>query len=142
MNYYLCDGSFYSKDELKHYGVHGMKLGVRKERYKAMNRHERKKTREEYYRTEEGKQYKVRRNTIIGTVLGGPVVGIASGLITAKRNGLLEKRVSQGKQYVEKLATTRTAELKRSYGNDTRATGEEEAEFWKSLAKELEKQQQ
>ena len=132
MNYYLCDGSFYSKDELKHYGVPGMKWGVRKERYKAMNRHERKKTREEDYR----------RNTIIGTVLGGPVVGIASGLITAKRNGLLEKRVSQGKQYVEKLATTRTVELKRSYGNDTRVTGEEEAEFWKSLAKELEKQQQ
>ena len=31
MNYYLCDGSFYSKDELKHYGVPGMKWG-RKER--------------------------------------------------------------------------------------------------------------
>lgn len=141
MNYYLYDGRVYSSDELVHYGVPGMKWGVRKERYKAMNRHERKKTREKYYRTEEGKEHKVKRSTIIGTVLGGPVVGIAAGLITAKRNGMLEKRVSQGKQYVEKLATTRTVELKSSYGNNTRVTGEEEAEFWKGLAKELEKQQ-
>ena len=54
---------------------------------------------------------------------------------------MLEKRVSQGKQYVEKLATTRTVELKSSYGNNTHVTGEEEAEFWKGLAKELGKQQ-
>ena len=64
-------------NHLEHHGIIGMKWGVRKEHYKAMNRHERKKTREEYYRTEEGKQYKVRRNTIIGTALGGPVVGIS-----------------------------------------------------------------
>ena len=46
MNYYLYDGHVYGSDELVHYGVPGMKLGVRKERYKAMNRHERKRTRE------------------------------------------------------------------------------------------------
>lgn len=142
MNYYLYEGRVYSSDELMHYGVPGMKWGVRKERYKAMNRHERKKTREKYYKTEEGKMYKVKRNTIIGTVLAGPVVGIASGLITAKRNGLLQERVEQGKQYVEKLASKRTVELTGSHGNGTRVTGEEEAQFWKDLARYYEEQQQ
>ena len=141
MNYYLYDGHIYSSDELLHYGVPGMKWGVRKEHYKAMNRHERKKTREKYYQTEEGKLYKVKRNTIIGTVLGGPLVGVATGLITAKRNDILEKQVSRGKQYVEKLATTRTIELQSPNRNNTRVTGEEEAEFWKAYARELEKQQ-
>ncbi len=34
--------------ELRHYGVKGMKWGVRKSEYKAMSRQERKKTKDEY----------------------------------------------------------------------------------------------
>lgn len=130
-NYYISS----SNNELYHYGIKGMKWGVRKEQYKAMNRHQRKATREKYYQTTEGKKYKVSRNAIIGTVLGGPLVGVAAGLVTAKRNGLLQKRVSQGKKYVERLATTRTVELK-----TTRVTGQEEADFWKALAETYDKQ--
>lgn len=141
MNYILVDDEFYSPDELYHHGVKGMKWGVRKDKYKAMNKQQRRKTREKYYNTPEGKKYKITRNTIIGTVLGGPLVGVAAGIVTAKRNGQLQKSINRGKNYVEKLATTRTVELKSSFGDHTRVTGQEEAEFWKALAKEYEKDQ-
>lgn len=128
-----------SDGELCHYGVKGMKWGVRKAEYKAMNRQQRKKTREEYYKTDEGKQYKIARNTVIGTVLGGPMIGVAAGLITAKRNGELQKRVNQGKNYVEKLATKRVVDIRSPFNESTRVTGDEEAEFWKALAENYEK---
>ena len=66
------------------------------------------------------------------------MAGIAAGLITAKHNGQLNKQINKGKSYVEKLAATRTVELKKPTWEDTRVTGQEEAEFWKALAKQME----
>lgn len=68
--------------ELYHHGVKGMKWGVRKSVYKSMNRKQRKAAREKYYNTPEGK---IKRNTTIGTILGGPIVGVIAGSITAKK---------------------------------------------------------
>lgn len=129
--YVLMRGTFVevSDDELLHYGVKGMKWGVRKEEYKAMDRQQKKKTREEYYQTPEGKRYKNIRNTVIGTLLAGPIGGVAVGLITAHRNGSLQKSVSNGKEYVENLVTkkeitvTNKTESKRVAAIKERVTG-------------------
>ena len=74
-------------DELKHYGVPGMKWGVRKEVYNSSSRSRKKEIRKEYYRTPEGR---VKKATTIGTVLGGPLAGIVAGSITARK---IEKEV-------------------------------------------------
>ena len=69
-------------NELYHYGVKGMRWGVRKEEYRSMNRKQRKKQRDVYRKTPEGR---IKRATTIGTVLGGPIVGAVAGLIASKR---------------------------------------------------------
>ena len=74
-------------DELKHYGVPGMKWGVRKEVYNSSSRSRKKEIRKEYYKTPEGR---IKKATTIGTILGGPLVGIVSGSITARK---IEKEV-------------------------------------------------
>ena len=81
MNNYLKD------DELYHYGVRGMKWGVRKEVYNSSSRSHKKEIRKEYYKTPEGR---IKRATTIGTMLGGPLVGIAAGAIVSKK---IEKKI-------------------------------------------------
>lgn len=112
-------------EELRHYGVKGMKWGVRKSDYKSMNRQQRKDVRKKYYDTPEGK---VERSTRIGTILGGPVVGIIAGSIAHKRLGdVSQKTINNGKKIVEenksntaKNESTRVADIK------SRVTGKKE----------------
>ena len=77
----------YADEDLMHYGVKGMKWGVRKEVYNSSSRSRKKEIRKEYYRTPEGR---IKKATTIGTVLGGPLAGIVAGSITAKK---IEKEV-------------------------------------------------
>ena len=81
----------YSDNYLAHYGVKGMKWGVRKEVYNSSSRSRKKEIRKEYYRTPEGR---VKKATTIGTVLGGPLAGIVAGSITARK---IEKEVDATK---------------------------------------------
>lgn len=70
-------------NELYHYGVKGMKWGVRKSVYKSANRKRRKQIRTNFYKKNPG--YRVARNTAIGMILGGPSIGVVSGVVTAKK---------------------------------------------------------
>ena len=74
-------------NELYHYGVKGMKWGVRKEVYNSSSRSRKKEIRKEYYKTPEGR---IKKATTIGRILGGPLVGIVAGSITARK---IEKEV-------------------------------------------------
>lgn len=103
--------------ELYHYGVAGMKWGVRKSVYKSMNKQQRRETRKKYYETPEGK---IKKATTIGTILGGPLGGVIAGGITAKKqknisqniletktSGISQKTKSKGKKAVEKYKTSK-----------------------------------
>ena len=74
-------------NELYHYGILGMKWGVRKEVYNSSSRSRKKEIRKEYYKTPEGRTKKA---TTIGTIGGGPLGGIVAGSITARK---IEKEV-------------------------------------------------
>lgn len=77
-----------------------MKWGVRKSEYKSMNKQQRKRQREKYLNTPEGK---IKKATTIGTLLGGPVAGVIAGSITAKKVNTIQKEsVDKGKKFVEK----------------------------------------
>lgn len=105
-----------------------------------MTRQQRKAARQKYYKTTAGKNYQIKRNTAVATILGGPLVGVTVGLITAKRNGQLGKTVNKGKARIEKMAATKIAdlEIKKRTLEDTRVTGKEESDFWKSFARQIE----
>ena len=100
-------------NELYHYGIKGMKWGVRKEVYNSSSRSRKKEIRKDYYKSPEGR---IKRATRIGTLLGGPLVGIAAGSITAmkiekevgavkndKLSSVDNKFIEKGKKKVEAL---------------------------------------
>lgn len=99
--------------ELYHYGVAGMKWGIRKSVYKSMNKQQRRETRKKYYETPEGK---IKKATTIGTILGGPLGGVIAGGITAKKqknisqniletktSGISQKTKSKGKKLLKSI---------------------------------------
>ena len=102
-DYIIRDG------ELYHYGVPGMKWGVRKSVYKSMTKGQRKAAKKQYLSTPEGK---VKRATTIGTLLGGPLVGVIAGLATNKKVGGISEGVgAKGKTAVDRNADKKVSEL-------------------------------
>lgn len=96
--------------ELCHYGVKGMKWGVKKSEYKSMSKQERKATRKKYMATTEGKVYKA---TTIGTMLGGPLVGAFAYSIANKKynSDAARQSVAKGKKIVDDNADKKMSEL-------------------------------
>ena len=76
-----------NENYLAHYGVKGMKWGVRKEVYNSSSRSRKKEIRKEYYKTPEGR---IKKATTMGTILAGPLGAIIAGSITKRK---IEKAV-------------------------------------------------
>ena len=76
-----------NENYLAHYGIKGMKWGVRKSVYNSSSRSRKKEIRKEYYKTPEGQ---IKKAATIGTIFGGPIGSIIAGSITAKK---IEKKV-------------------------------------------------
>lgn len=94
-----------SNDELYYYGVKGMKWGVRKDVYKSSSRSRKREIRKEYYKTPEGR---IKKATTIGTMLGGPLVGVIAGSMTARK---VRKKVDTMKN--DKLSSVDKSTIKK-----------------------------
>ena len=105
-----------NENYLAHYGVKGMKWGVRKEVYNSSSRSRKKEIRKEYYKTPEGR---IKRATTIGTILAGPFGAVIAGSIAAKKtdkavgaiknnklSSIDKKTKEKGKKKVETLSNS------------------------------------
>ena len=106
-----------NNNELYHYGVKGMKwgvrksdykgmkYGVRKSDYKGMNRQQRKETRQKYYKTPEGQ---IKRATRIASFLGGPIVSHSvRKTLNENINNIPDKNISKGSEFANKHQNVR-----------------------------------
>lgn len=111
--------------ELYHYGVKGMKWGVRKESYKAMNKAQRKETRRAYWNTYEGK---MRKYTVWGTTIAGPLGGVIGGTIGhMKYKDISPKALEAGKNKIDRIKSEPVkTESKRVSDIKSRVTGKKE----------------
>lgn len=108
-----CENSNY----LTHYGVPGMKWGVRRSVYKSMTSEQKRAQRKKYLKTPEGK---IEKATVIGTVLGGPLGGLIGGSIAAKRAGVsLTAKTKTPSNKTKPKTTTKEIEGKNMKGYKT-----------------------
>ena len=82
-----------------------MKWGLRKDVSKSSSRSRQKEIRKEYYKTPEGR---IKKATTIGTMLGGPLVGVIAGSITARK---VRKKVDTMKN--DKLSSVDKSTIKK-----------------------------
>ena len=93
-----------TENEIYHFGVKGMKWGVRKDRYKAASKAERKAIREEYRKTPVGRMEK---SASIGALIGGVPGALIAQTITYRKFGPTEKAIYQSyAKGVEIVGTT------------------------------------
>lgn len=111
------------ESELYHYGVKGMKWGVRKEVYKSANRQQKKAIRNDYYETTEGKHHRAIR---LGVIIGGPVGGVIGAAIARKKYGSLKQTdIDAGKDFVNKKSNDTVDKYKKNKNGMRPKTPEE-----------------
>ena len=124
-DYVIIGGELYNTNDLKHYGVKGMKWGVRKADYKAMNKAQRKETRRAWRNTYEGK---LNKYAGIGALIAGPIgAPIGAGIAHMKYKDIMPDTLKKGKDTIEKhksepvkTGSKRVADIK------SRVTGKKE----------------
>lgn len=88
----------------------------------------------------------IRKVTSVGSILGGPVVGISAGLYATRTyrkalRDISEKPISSASNKTLTMVT-KTEAKKLGLNSSTRVTGKAESDFWKSLATDIEKNPQ
>lgn len=90
----------YDDNYLVHFGVKGMKWGVRKEQYKSADKATRKKYKEAYKKTDEYRtkmsKRKVAATAAVGGLVGGGVGGALAGIAQATHQQRRNSKLSTG----------------------------------------------
>lgn len=109
----------YDDDYLVHFGVKGMKWGVRKEQYKSADKATRKKYKEAYKKTDEYRtkisKRKVAATAAVGGLVGGGVGGALAGIAQATHQQRRNSKLSTGtKMKMSDAITSGTAKYGKS----------------------------